>query len=536
LFTGLALKVYLNERPYEPRERDYAIVGSFYVFAMWIGYGAFALVDWLQQKSFKHLSAPIGLGLAMLAGPVLLATQNWDDHDRSGRYTANAMGKMYLDSCDPNALLFTIGDNDTFALWYQQNVEHYRQDVRIINTSLFQTDWYIDDMKKQAFTSAPIPSQLKHEQYRYGVRDVIAYQETVRDTVDIKTWMNFVASEDQRFKVELNSGQFINAFPAKVVRIPVDKEAVLRNGIVAAKDADLIVPYIDIELKGDFIYKNRLLMLDIIANNNWERPVYFSGGAFGDDDYLWMKDYLQLDGMVYKLVPIKTPIDPRNPYEMGRVDAEKMYDIVMSWDWGNSGDPEIYHDTETRRNGITYRSNLARLADELVRQKEYKKAEEVLDLAMEKMPVNLFEYYSLLDPFVWNYYVIDKAEKARQVFEQTAQIHREYLEYYASLDITNQIGNLEEIYSKMNQYEGLVLFVYAYDEPAYYMETRQRFMDDVAQFKALFERVGVDIEKEFLRTKPRETAEDLDSEENSMLDPDMSPDPGSEMSAENPMP
>jgi len=298
----------------------------------------------------------------------------------------------------------------------------------------------------------------------------------------------------------------------------------------------LIVPYIDIELKGDFIYKNRLLMLDIIANNNWERPVYFSGGAFGDDDYLWMKDYLQLDGMVYKLVPIKTPIDPRNPYEMGRVDAEKMYDIVMSWDWGNSGDPEIYHDTETRRNGITYRSNLARLADELVRQKEYKKAEEVLDLAMEKMPVNLFEYYSLLDPFVWNYYVIDKAEKARQVFEQTAQIHREYLEYYASLDITNQIGNLEEIYSKMNQYEGLVLFVYAYDEPAYYMETRQRFMDDVAQFKALFERVGVDIEKEFLRTKPRETAEDLDSEENSMLDPDMSPDPGSEMSAENPMP
>ena len=536
LFTGLALKVYLNERPYEPRERDYAIVGSFYVFALWIGYGAYALIDWLQQSSLKKLSLPVGLGLAMLAGPVLLATQNWDDHDRSGRYTANAMGKMYLDSCDPNALLFTIGDNDTFALWYQQNIEHYRQDVRIINTSLFQTDWYIDDMKKQAFTSAPIPSQLKHEQYRYGVRDVIAYQETVRDTVDIKTWMNFVASEDQRFKVELNSGQFINAFPAKVVRIPVDKEAVLRNGIVAAKDADLIVPYIDIELKGDFIYKNRLLMLDIIANNNWERPVYFSGGAFGDDDYLWMKDYLQLDGMVYKLVPIKTPIDPRNPYEMGRVDAEKMYDIVMSWDWGNSGDPEIYHDTETRRNGITYRSNLARLADELVRQKDYKKAEEVLDLAMEKMPVNLFEYYSLLDPFVWNYYVIDKAEKARQVFEQTAQIHREYLDYYASLDLTNQLENLEEIYSKMNQYEGLVLFVYAYDEPAYYMETRQRFMDDVAQFKALFERVGVDIEKEFLRTKPRESAQDLDSEENSMLDPEMSPDAGSEMSTENSMP
>ena len=511
LFTGLALKVYLNERPYEPRERDYAIVGSFYVFAMWIGYGAYALVDWLQEKSLKKLSAPIGLGLALLAGPMLLATQNWDDHNRSGRYTANAMGKMYLDSCDPNALLFTIGDNDTFALWYQQNVEHYRQDVRIINTSLFQTDWYIDDMKKQAFSSAPIPSQLKHEQYRYGVRDVIAYQETVRDTVDIKTWMNFVASEDLRFKVELNSGQFINAFPSKVIRIPVDKEAVLKNGIVPAKDEDLIVPYIDIELSGDFIYKNRLLMLDIIANNNWERPIYFSGGAFGDDDYLWMKDYLQLDGMVYKLVPIKTPVNPRNPYEMGRVDADKMYDIVMSWDWGGSGNPEIYHDTETRRNGITYRSNLSRLADELVRLKQYDKAETILDLGMEKMPVNLFEYYSLLDPFVWNYYAIGADEKARKVFEQTTEVHREYLNYYAALEVSSQISNLEEIYSKMNQYESLVLFVNAFDNAEYYQTIRAQFMSDVGQFQGLFERVGVDLEKEFLQTEIKDMALEVES-------------------------
>ncbi len=514
LFTGLALKVYLNERPYEPRERDYAIVGSFYVFALWMGYGAYALVDYFQQKSLKKIALPLGLSLAFFGGPVLLASQNWDDHDRSNRRTANAMGKMYLDSCDPNAILFTIGDNDTFALWYQQNVEHYRQDVRIINTSLFQTDWYIDDMKKQAFTSAPIPSQLKHEQYRYGVRDVIAYQETLRDTVDIKTWMNFVASEDMKYKVELNSGQFINAFPAKVIRIPVDRGAVLKNGIVPAQDADLIVPYIDIQLSGDFIYKNRLLMLDILANNNWERPIYFSGGAFGDDDYLWMKDYLQLDGMVYKLVPIKTPVNPRNPYEMGRIDAEKMYDIVLSWDWGGSGESEIYHDTETRRNGITYRSNLSRLADELVKLQQYEKAENILDLGMEKMPVHLFEYYSLLDPFVWNYYAIGANEKARDVFEETAKVHREYLKYYATLDINNQINNLEDIYSKMNQYESLVLFVNAFDEKDYYQTTREQFMNDISQFILLFERVGVDLEKEFLQTERKENLTDID-----LLDP-----------------
>ena len=360
LFTGLALKIYLNERPYEPRERDYAVVGSFYVFAMWIGFGAFALFELAKEYLKPKTALPITLAISALAAPIILATQNWDDHDRSNRYTANSMGRMYLDSCDEDAILFTIGDNDTFALWYQQNVEQYRQDVRIVNTSLFQTDWYIDDMKKKAFDSDPIPSQLKHEQYRYGVRDVIAFAEATEDTIDIKTWMNWVASEDPRTKVELNSGQFISSFPSKHIRIPVDKEAVLKNGIVDPKDADNIVPYIDIHLKGDFVYKNRMLMLDIIANNNWERPIYFSGGAFGDDDYLWMKDYLQLDGVVYKLVPIRTPVDPKNPFDMGRINTDKMYDIVMDWDWGNSGNPDIYHDTETRRNSITYRSNLAR--------------------------------------------------------------------------------------------------------------------------------------------------------------------------------
>ncbi|MDG1961439.1 MAG: DUF2723 domain-containing protein [Flavobacteriaceae bacterium] len=501
LFTGLALKVYLNERPYEPRERDYAIVGSFYVFAMWIGYGAFALIDLLRERWNKQWVVPVGLALSLAAAPVILATENWDDHDRSGRRTANSMGQMYLDSCDPNAILFTIGDNDTFALWYQQNIEQYRRDVRIVNTSLFQTDWYIDDMKKQAFESAPIPSQLTHEQYRYGVRDVIAYQETIKDTIDIETWMDFVASEDRRFKVELNSGQFINAFPSKIVRIPVDKEAVLANGIVDPKDADLIVPHIDIELSGDFIYKNRILMLDIIANNHWERPIYFSGGAFGDDDYLWMKDYLQLDGVAYKLVPIKTPVDPRNPYQMGRIDSDKMYDIVMDWDWGESGNPDIYHDTETRRNSITYRSNLARLADQLIKERQFDRAETILDLGMEKMPVDLFEYYSLLDPFVWNYYEIGALEKARLVFEQTTQKHREYLQYYGQMSVQNQLDHIEEIYSKMNQYEGLVLLVNAFDQASYYQMTKDKFLEDVSLFRSLFDRVGLDIDEEFLQNE-----------------------------------
>jgi len=510
LFTGLALKVYLNERPFEPRERDYAVVGSFYVFAMWIGFGVYALYEVVKDYLKPKVALPIVLVATTLAAPILLATQNWDDHDRSGRYTANSMGRMYLDSCDENAILFTIGDNDTFALWYQQNIEKYRQDVRIVNTSLFQTDWYIDDMKKKAFSSDPIPSQLKHEQYRYGVRDVIAYQETKEDTVDIKTWMNWVASENPLTKVELNSGQFISSFPSKVIRVPVDKEAVLKNGIVEQKDADKIVPYIDIVLKGDYVYKNRLLMLDIIANNNWERPIYFSGGAFGDDDYLWMKDYLQLDGVVYKLVPIRTPVDRRNPFDMGRIDADKMYDIVMSWDWGNSGNPDIYHDTETRRNGITYRSNLARLADALIKEGKQEKAEAILDLAMEKMPVKYFEYYSLLEPFILSYYELEKTEKARKVFEETSAKYQSYVAYYGAMSMEEQAENLQEIYSKLNQYESLVEIVYVYDTDEYYQQQKQIFKNYLLPFKGLFERLDMNIDTEFLQ-KERLTEKLLDS-------------------------
>ncbi|WP_310992962.1 protein O-mannosyl-transferase family [Aequorivita marina] len=486
LFTGLALKIYLNERPFEPRERDYALVGSFYVFAIWIGFGVYALFDLAKNYLKPKIALPIVMVATILAGPILLASQNWDDHDRSGRYTAQSMGKMYLDSCEENAILFTIGDNDTFALWYAQNVEGYRQDVRIVNTSLFQTDWYIDDMKKKAFTSDPIPSQLTHEKYRGGTRDFLIYQQTKRDTIDIKTWMNFVANDSPATQMELQNGQVINTFPSKVIRIPVDKEAVLRNGIVTEKDADKIVPYIDITLSGDIIYKNRMMMLDIIANNDWERPIYFSGGSFGDDDYLWMKDYLQLDGVVYKLVPIKTPIDKRSPFDMGRIKADKMYDIVMSWDWGNSGSPDIYHDTETRRNGITYRSNLARLAEALINEGKNEKAEKILDLAMEKMPIKYYEYYSLLEPFVIGYYELDKTEKARKVYDDVTAKYQEKLLYYSGLKFNRQRLIADEIITNMERYRSLVQVAAIYDSEEFGRSEANEFNDYLKLFRHFY--------------------------------------------------
>lgn len=497
LFTGLALKVYLNERPFEPRERDYALVGSFYVFAMWIGFGVYALFDIVKQYLQPKIALPVALSLSLLAAPVLLAFENWDDHDRSNKYTAQSMAKMYLDSVDKNAILFTIGDNDTFALWYAQNIEKYRTDVRIINTSLFQTDWYIDDMKKKAWQSDPIPSQLTHEQYRYGTRDFVAYQKTKKDTIDINTWMDWIADDSRKTQVELNSGQWVHTFPSKVVRIPVDKNAVIVNGIVAQKDADKIVPYIDITLDGDFLYKNRLLMLDIIANNNWERPIYFSGGSFGDDDYIWMKDYLQLDGVVYKLVPIRTPLKDGSPFDMGRIDTDKMYDIVTQWDWGNSGSPDIYHDVETRRNSITYRSNLARLTENLLNEDKNEQAEEILDLAMEKMPVKYFEYYSLLDPYVAGYYQIGDTAKARKLYREVTNKFREKVEYYSGWKFKDQYDIANEIINEIEQYRSFVNLTIKFDDEDFARGEAQTFNNYLNDFKFLYkEHEKIDIDRD----------------------------------------
>ena len=496
LFTGIALKIYLNERPFEPRERDYALVGSFYMFAMWIGFGVYALFDLIKEYSTPKVVAPLVVVIGMLAAPALLISQNWDDHDRSNRYTANSMAKMYLDSCDENSILFTIGDNDTFALWYAQGIEGYRQDIRTVNTSLFQTDWYIDDMKKAAYSSAPIPSQMTHAQYRTGTRDFVFAQEVTQEPVNIKEWLNWIVSDDPRTMITLpDNNQKISTFPSKTVRIPVNKENVLKYGIVDPKDADLIVPYIDIKLNGDVLYKNRLLMLDIIANNDWERPIYFTGGSFGDDDYLWMKDYLQLDGVTYKLVPIKTPRDPDNPYEMGRIDTDKMYDIVTNWDWGNSGSEDIYHDPETRRNALTYRSNLSRLADSLIVEGKNDKAKTILDLAMEKMPVEKFGFYTMLDPYIRAYYAIGENEKAREIFKEVAQKYQEKLIFFDQFSPREQDRLVSDILTDVERYRSLVYQLNVPGEDDDFIEQEfATFNSYLEMFKALYIRQGLFVE------------------------------------------
>ena len=469
LFTGIAIQVYTNVRPFEPRERDYSLVGSFYVFALWIGFGVFAIYEKFSDFSKSSLLAPLVSLVCLVAVPGILVSQNWDDHDRSKRKTAHAMAIQYLESCDPNAIIFTIGDNDTFPLWYAQEIEGIRRDVRVVCTSLFNVDWYIDQMKRKAYESAPIPSSLSHEQYKWGTRDYIIKELVTKDTLSLDQFLGFITSDDERTKYKHvlqqqgydTSGQRsqdlnANYLPTENIRIPVDKLTVLKNGIVKVQDSSLIVPHIDIKIKGAALYKNRLMMLDIIANNNWERPIYFTGGAFGDEDYIWMKDYLQLDGLVYKLVPINTKVDKNNPFDMGRIDTDKMYNMVTNWDWGNNGDPEMYHDVETRRNSLTYRGNLARLIEALIKEGKLKKAEQIADLAMTKMPVDMFGFYTLLEPYIGAYYELKAPKKARKLFMKVSIKYQESLSYYSDLSEENQSKYIQTIYSDIERYRSLV--------------------------------------------------------------------------------
>ncbi|MDG1309298.1 MAG: DUF2723 domain-containing protein [Flavobacteriaceae bacterium] len=512
LFTGIAIQVYTNVRPFEPRERDYSLVGSFYVFALWIGFGVFAIYEKLRAYSKTSLLAPLVSIVCLIAVPGILISQNWDDHDRSGRETAHAMAVQYLEACDPNAIIFTIGDNDTFPLWYAQEIEGIRRDVRVVCTSLLNVDWYIDQMKRKAYDSDPIPSSLTHDKYKWGTRDYIIKEVVTKDTLRLDQFLGFITNDDPRTKYKNTldqqgydtSGQRrqdlnANFFPTEHVRIPVDKESVLRNGIVKAKDSASIVPYIDIRIKGSAIYKNRLLMLDIIANNNWERPIYFSGGAFGDDDYIWMKDYLQLDGLVYKLVPIKTAVAKNNPFDMGRIDSEKMYDMVTNWDWGNNGDPTIYHDIETRRNSLTYRGNLARLIEVLIQEGELEKAEEIADLAMEKMPVDLFGFYTLLEPYIGAYYELEATEKARELYLNVSQKYQESLKYYSSLSEYNQSQHIQTIYTDIERYRSLVDVTTIYETEVFIKAEMEKFNSYLRLFTGeLEEEEETQIEDEVL--------------------------------------
>ena len=509
LFTGIALKFYLNERIFEPRERDYALVGSFYAYSIFIGFSFLAIFQFLN-KYIKEKSSILISFLLVVTCPTLLSYNNWDDHDRSKRYTAQTLAKAYLDSIDEDkqAMIFTIGDNDTFALWYAQEIENHRTDVRTINTSLLATDWYMDQMKRKAYKSDPILSNLTHKQYAFGNRDYIKHESLI-DSVrwDLKDFMNWISSDNKRTKYKFLLEQYgyekedlenvplftqnMIYYPTNKLRFYVNKENVIKSGIINPSEIDKIVDYIDIDIPKSGLYKNQILMLDILSKNDWERPIYFTGGSYKDSEYIWMKDYLQLDGLVYKLVPIKTPINEENPYQMGRIEPNRMYDIVKKWEWGNSESPEIYHDPETRKNSISFRGNLHRLAEEFIKAGDYEKAAEMIELNFEKMPLDYFEYYSLSEPYISSYYKIGEAEKAQKLFKKLEKKYIDQIRYYSismrDYDDIFPLSNFaENIFTYTERYRGLIENEILLGNYIFAAESIEKFINYTEIFKSIY--------------------------------------------------
>ncbi len=433
LMTGLAIVVYLNQAPLQPRERDYAYAGSFYAFTIWIGIGVLGLYEALKKYLPDTTSAGVAGGLSLLLVPVIMGAQNWDDHDRSNRYTCRDFGANYLNTCAPNAIIFTNGDNDTFPLWYNQEVEGVRKDIRVCNLSYFQTDWYVDQMKSKAYESEPLPITFNHDQYVQGKRDVVYLMEDPRlkGSVELKQALDFVKDDDKRTKLE--QADYAAYIPSKKLFMVVDKAAVIKNKVVDPEDYDKIVDTLKIDLSSKhYITKDELMVLDMIANNNWERPMYFAI-TVGRDKYMNLQDYFQLEGLAYKLVPIKTVSD--GGINMGKVNEKLMYANVMEkFKWGNMNNPKVYIDENNSRMMMNIRNTFNRLAETLVAEGKNDKAAQVLDRCVELIPHKVvpYNYFSMM--MAETYFKAGKPEKGKEIINTIMTDYKEQLDYFFKLN------------------------------------------------------------------------------------------------------
>lgn len=423
--TGIAIVVYLNQTPYQPRERDYAYAGSFYAFSIWIGLGLIELFKTVN-KYLSDISSSILVTLLSLGVPTLMAAQNWDDHDRSERYTARDFGYNYLASCRQNAIIFTNGDNDTFPLWYNQEVEGNRTDVRDCNLSYLQTDWYIDQMKRQAYESDPLPISWKKEDYLSGKNEVVQVEDVIKQPLQLKTVIDFILSTDSYTKID--GEPFI---PTKEVYLPIDPEEVLKTGTLKPERANEIISQIDISLKNR-LTKSELMVLEMLKENKWERPMYFAV-TVGDDYYLGLTDHFELTGLAYQILPIG--VKGAGP----DVNVDEMYDNVMNkFRFGGVNNPKVYLDENIVRMCKTHRMFITQLAGALIAKNDSVRAKKVLDYCNEMIPGTSVrhDYSSLM--MGQYYYQLQQPAKGDKILEQIANDCVEYLNWSLQLSLTQQ--------------------------------------------------------------------------------------------------
>jgi hypothetical protein len=434
LMTGIAIVIYLNQYPLQPRERDYAYAGSFYAFSIWIGLGVMGIIDFVTKRLNNNgLAIPALITLILLViVPGIMAKEGWDDHDRSGKYAARDFAKNYLRGCEDNAILITFGDNDTFPLWYVQEVEGFRTDVRVLNHMLASGYWYVHQMFKKVYDSDPLPLTLSYDQYENGVNNYIPVVEhpSLKDKyTELMDLISFVASEDDGSKLSLTGNRKINYFPAKRVRLTVDSARCVQNGIVPPELADKIVPFIEWEIRQNALYKNDLMVLDFLATSNWERPLYLANPS-SLNEIMGIDRFIHQEGMVYKFMPV---LATNYISGIGGVGAERSYEILTECKWGNLNDPKVNVDRESYRNSRLPRQNFLRTAEALLVAGETEKAVELIDTCLYFFPDNKIRYDVLMIPFAELYYNAGEVEKGNAVTGRLLDIFGDDIRYYGSL-------------------------------------------------------------------------------------------------------
>ncbi|MDP3557498.1 MAG: DUF2723 domain-containing protein [Bacteroidota bacterium] len=442
LLTGLAIVVYLNQTPYQPRERDYAYAGSFYAFAIWIGFGVLFLYDLLSKKA-ATMGIAIGSTALSLVVPGIMAKEGWNDHDRSLRTMSRDCAINYLQSCAPNAILFTNGDNDTFPLWYAQEVEGIRTDVRVVNLSLLQTDWYIKQMRRAAYDSKPVPFTIPEEKLEASKLEYLVINSQNNTPMNLKDALLQAISDDPTGKYD-NGGDLIDVIPTKSFYINVDSLTVMKNKVINVKDTSRLVKRVSWDMGGrSYITKNDLMVLDLIANSKWERPIYFAVTT-GDEAYVGLKKYFQLEGLAYRFVPIKQT--DMEESQGGRVNTDAMYDNIMTkFLWGGMDKKGINLDENCIRMTGNLRMQMGVLAGALINEGKDKKAKAILDKCLEVMPDENIPYDATIFTICAGYYQIGEIKKANDLAKKLFDIFEGDLRIYNAQKPSHRVAFGREV-------------------------------------------------------------------------------------------
>jgi hypothetical protein len=409
--TGMAIVLYLNQTPLQPRERDYAYAGSFYAFAIWIGLGVAGIIGYLKKYVPEKILALV-VSFVCLGIPVLMASQNWDDHNRSNRYTTRDFAKNYLLSCDKNAILFTNGDNDTFPLWYVQEVEGFRTDVRVCNLSYFQTDWYAGQMSRPYYESEALPIGWTKDMYYNGKRDYAAIVKMTEDSISLDVAMSWVDTDNPEYKKLPGYSESIDYIPSSKIYLDIDKDEVIKNKYVNPAFYNQIADRMNINLGNvNYLGKHQLMILKMLQQNHWKRPIYYAVSV-SDDQYLGLSPYFLQEGLAYKVSPLLS--------QSGAplVNTSKMYDLLVNkFKYGNIQDKNVYLDENVLRMCRSQRAMFIQLAHALINEKKFDMAEKAIDYSLKAVPLETVPANSMNVELADIYYSIGKPAKGAKIMD-----------------------------------------------------------------------------------------------------------------------